>query len=159
MSQAWIPKEPVSDDTKRKVSLYECYAHTIYEMVKLHIPKYSSRFSRKEFTYQQLLAAAIYGRSQEMAWRDIEQHLLCSDRIANIFEFTAIPTHKTLWKAFDKTDGVLFDKLFEESKTLFTEIRAYTRSSNKSKEAIIDSTGYKEDSASFYYSKRAGKKA
>lgn len=57
-----------------KVSIYELYAIEIYEMVKSVVPKYRHKFSPKRYTYWQMLSASIYGRTQEMKYRDIVEH-------------------------------------------------------------------------------------
>ena len=98
-----------------KVSIYKLYAIEIYEMVKSVIPKYRHKFSPKRYTYWQMLSASIYGRTQEMKYRDIVEHLLISDSIRKVFEFEEVPSHKSLWEAFDATDEKILNELFEKS--------------------------------------------
>lgn len=106
-----------------KISIYESYAKEIYEMVKTAVPKYRHKFSQKRYTYWQMLSASIYGRVQGMAYRDIEEYLLASDRIKDVFEFKEVPSYKSLWEAFDKTDEKILNELFEKSVERFNIIK------------------------------------
>jgi len=111
---------------KQKISLYELYAKEIYEMVKKEVPIHRNKFSPKRYTNWQLLSAVIYGKTQEMTYRQIVDHLLISDTLRSILEFQEVPSHKTLWESFDMASEDVFKMLFEQSIELFNTLKKDT---------------------------------
>ncbi len=132
-----------------KVTRREIVAKVCYEVCGRVLPKYTSKRGPKKYEFWQLIAMFLYGLIYNLTYRDIEEEFLVSEVLRKALNLKEVPDYTTICKAVKKLREEDLRKLLEESSKLLgvkLEILA------------IDSTGLREDNASFYYAKRSGKK-
>ncbi len=91
----------------------------------------------------------LYGLIYILTYRDIEEDFLVNKVLRKALNLKEVPDYTTICKAVKRLKEEDLRKLLEESNKLLgvkLEILA------------VDSTGLREDNASFYYAKRSGKK-
>lgn len=133
---------------KRKISHYQVVAKIAYEVAKSHLPLYCHKNSPHRFTWPQLTACVLMTFYLNFSYRDMEDWLLVSDTICRSLHLKAIPDHTTLCRAFHKLSIGLLRSL----QRLLLE-----RMQLKEFAIGIDSTGFRTDQASAYYSFRNGR--
>jgi transposase len=89
---------------------------------------------------------------KNISFRDLEQLLLSSGDMCRVLGLRTVPDYSTFNRAYNRVSGKQIQKLLE--KTL--EVIGINIASSIL--FACDSTGFKEDSASFYYALRSGKK-
>ena len=89
----------------------------------------------------------LYGLMYNLAYRDIEEEFRISGVLRKALK--EVPDYSTICKAVKRLREEDLKKLLEESSKLICV---------KLEVLAIDSTGLREDNASFYYIKRSGKK-
>lgn len=80
------------------------------------LPKYSSKFSRQDFTLPQLFACLVVKEHQRKGYRDIEALLRDAPHWCRAIGMKKVPDHNTLWRAFHALNlsgraGALLDRL------------------------------------------------
>lgn len=133
---------------KRKISHYHVVAEIAYEVAKSHLPLYCHKNSPHRFTWPQLTACVLMTFYLDCSYRDMEDWLLVSDRICRSLNLQEIPDHTTLCRAFHKLGIGLLRSL---QRLLLDRMRL------KEFAIGIDSTGFRTDQASAYYSFRNGR--
>ncbi len=117
------------------------------------LPMYSHPKSPHIYCLPQLISCVllkIYMRN--MSFRDLEELLLSSGDMCRVLGLRTVPDYWTFNRAYTRVCGKQIQKLLE--KTL--EVIGIGMSGSIL--FACDSTGFKEDSASFYYALRSGKK-
>ena len=132
-----------------KITRKEIVAKVCYEVCRRVLPRYSNKRGPKKYEFWQLIAMFLYGLIYNLTYRDIEEEFLVSEVLRKALNLKEVPDYTTICKAVKRLREEDLRKLLEESSKLLgvkLEILA------------IDSTGLREDNASFYYAKRSGKK-
>ena len=132
-----------------KVTRKEIVAKVCYKVCRRVLPRYSSKRGPKKYEFWQLIAMFLYGLIYNLTYRDIEEEFLVSEVLRKALNLKEVPDYTTICKAVKRLREEDLRKLLKESSKLLgvkLEILA------------IDSTGLREDNASFYYAKRNGKK-
>ena len=116
---------------------------------------YSHPKSPHKYSLPQLLSCVLLKiYIKNISFRDLEELLLSSEDMCRVLGLRAVPNYSTLSRAHsrvsDKQIQLLVEKVLE---VIFTHAKI-----NSSMVFACDSTGFKEDSASFYYALRSGKK-
>jgi IS5 family transposase len=132
---------------KRK-SHYQLVAEIAYDLAKKQLPIYRHKNSPQRFTWPQLVACVLMTFYLDYSYRDMEDWLLVSDRICQSLDLQDIPDHSTLCRAFHRI-GIVGLRAMQ--RLLLQQAHL--------KETIvgIDSTGFRTDQASAYYSFRSGR--
>lgn len=71
-----------------------------YELAKLFLPNYSSKFSRRDFTLPQLFACLVLREHQKKSYLGVEALLEDSPRWRSAIGLIRTPDSNTLWRAF-----------------------------------------------------------
>lgn len=122
-------------------------------VTKQSVPMYTHKKSPHKYNFPQLLSCVllkIYIRN--ISYRDLEDLLMSWADIREELGLRAVPDHSTLCRAQNRVTNKQIRRILEK----VVEIVA-----NKISRAILfacDSTGFKEDVASFYYALRSKKK-
>ena len=117
------------------------------------VPMYTHKKSPHKYIFPQLLSCVllkIYMRN--ISYRDLEELLMSWKDIREELGLRAVPDHSTLCRAQNRVTNKQIQRMLEK----IVEVIA-----NKIGRAILfacDSTGFKEDVASFYYALRSKKK-
>lgn len=133
---------------KRKISHYQRVAEIAYAIAKQHVPLYRHKNSPHRFTWPQLVTCVLMTFYLDCSYRDMEDWLLVSETICRLLNLQEVPDHTTLCRAFHKLDIRLLRAL---QRLLLQRMRL------KEVAMGIDSTGFRTDQASAYYSFRNGR--
>lgn len=133
---------------KRKISHYQRVAEIAYAIAKQHVPLYRHKNSPHRFTWPQLVTCVLMTFYLDCSYRDMEDWLLVSETICRLLNLQEVPDHTTLCRAFHKLDIRLLRAL---QRLLLQRLRL------KEVAMGIDSTGFRTDQASAYYSFRNGR--
>jgi len=71
-----------------------------YRLASQCLPKYSCKFSRKDFTLPQLFACLVVHEHQKQTYRGIEALLRDAHHWCRDIGMRKVPDHNTLWRAF-----------------------------------------------------------
>src|SRR5579862_5691597 len=87
-----------------------------FELARGALPRYSSKFSRHDFTLPQLFACLIVKEHQRKSYREVELLLRDSDHWCRDIGMKKVPDHNTLCRAFhtlnlNRRAGKLLDRL------------------------------------------------
>ena len=133
---------------KKRNSHYQRVAEIAYDLAKKQLPLYRHKNSPHRYTWPQLAACVLMTFYLDCSYREMEDWLLVCDKICRSLDLQEIPDHSTLCRAFHHIGiGVL--RAMQ---------RLLLRKANLQEALIgIDSTGFRTDQASAYYSFRSGK--
>ncbi len=113
------------------------------------LPKYSSKFSRKDFTLPQLFACLVVREHQKQTYRGVEALLRDSEHwCRDIGMKKKVPDHNTLWRAF----GTL--NLDRRGKLLDVLVQWFAVARQLGETAATDSTCYDTHHRSRHYEQR-----
>ncbi len=118
------------------------------------LPMYTHKKSPHKYSFPQLLSCVllkIYIRN--ISYRDLEELLLSSESMCRVLGLKAVPHYSTLSRAHNRVSDEQIQRLLEKVVELVATTKIYG-----SWVFACDSTGFKEDAASFYYAQRSGKK-
>ena len=132
-----------------RITRKEKVARTSYEICQKVLPRYSSNRGPKKYEFWQLIAMFLYGIIYNLTYRDLGEEFLVSEVLKSALNLKEVPHYSTICKAVKRLKEEDLKKLLEESAKLLNV---------KLEVLAIDSTGLREDNASFYYAKRSGKK-
>jgi len=132
-----------------KDSTYLSFIEIALEIAKLVSP-YSSKYSKKTFTQQQLLVLLILKQKLKLSYRELIEDMKTRDSILIMLGLYKLPAPSTL---------IMFAKRVKCSllKDLIGSCINLTR--RKKIDIGIDSTGYHLEDGSYHYRKRLGKQA
>ena len=87
-----------------------------FALARQTLPRYSSKFSRHDFTLPQLFACLVVKEHQRKSYREAEALLRDSDHWCRDIGMQKVPDHNTLWNAFHALNlgrraGKLMDRL------------------------------------------------
>lgn len=117
------------------------------------LPMYSHPKSPHIYCLPQLISCVLLKiYMKNISFRDLEELLLSSGDMCRVLGLKTVPDYSTFNRAYNRVSGKHIQKLLE--KTLEVIGIGMTGSIL----FACDSTGFKEDSASFYYALRSGKK-
>jgi hypothetical protein len=130
-----------------------------YFISKKSLPQYSHHKSPHIYSFPQLIACnllKIYIRN--IPFRDLEELMNASWELRNAIGLEFVPDHSTFHRAQRKISDEQIQKLFDETIEIFKKFLNFFQRLIFGFLTSCDSTGFREDSASFYYAKRSGKK-
>lgn len=119
------------------------FASECMEYVRLVMPKYSSKYSRKDFTQHQLATLVCLMRKYKPKYRDFTEMLQVMDGLKEFLGLGKTPHFTTLDKFFLRMKGVMLGMLMELS------------IGESSGDASVDSTCLDRRHASKHYVKRS----
>jgi len=112
------------------------------------LPKYSHKKSKHTYLFPSLIACSLLKLYiKNLDWRGLEELLKSSSDMQKILGWERVPDHSTLHRAFQKLQEEQIQKLFLQVLKFFKPSGILS----------CDSTGLREDSASFYFSIRSKK--
>jgi len=123
-----------------------------YELAKLTLPDYSSKFSRKDFTLPQLFACLVLREHQKKSYLGVEALLEDSPSWRAAIGLSRTPDSNTLWRAFQdlvKPGGLqrMLDQMAAEAKR-----RGLIR--GRLRPVALDSTMFESHHVSRHFEKR-----
>ena len=118
------------------------FAEACWGLVRRVIPEYSSKYSRKDFTQQQLAVLACLMKKYKSKYRDFIELIEPMDRLKNFLGLKKIPHFTTLNKFFLKMENAVLSVLLQLSV------------GESSGVASVDATGFDRRHASKQYLNR-----
>ncbi len=117
------------------------------------VPMYTHQKSPHKYSFPQLISCVLLKiYMKNISYRDLEELLICWADVREELGLRAVPDHSTLCRAQNRVTNKQIQRLLEKIVKLIA---------HKIRRAILfacDSTGFKEDVASFYYALRSKKK-
>jgi hypothetical protein len=133
---------------KQRISHYQLVAELAYDLAKNQLPIYCHKNSPHRYQWPQLVACVLMTFYLDLSYRDMEEWLWASDKICKALNLQSIPDHSTLCRAFRK---IGMDVLRSLHRLLLSRYKLCETAIG------IDSTGFRTDQASAYYSFRNGR--
>jgi len=133
---------------KNRKSHYQLVAEIAYAIAKNQLPVYRHKNSPHRFTWPQLVACVLMTFYLDYSYRDMEDWLLVSDKICQSLDLQEIPDYSTLCRAFHRIGLVSLQAM---------QRLLLRQAALKEVSVGIDSTGFRTDQASAYYSFRNGR--
>jgi Transposase DDE domain len=126
-----------------------------YHLAKDALPEFSSKFSRRDFTWPQLFACLVLKEFEKKDYRGIEQFLWDCGDLRRAIGLTKAPDHTTLHRASSAIMALpraqkLLDKLIEFA-------RLCKMLGKKVALAAMDSSGFEAHHVSSYFVRRRAK--
>jgi hypothetical protein len=141
-------KETIKRSSGRFISFVK---HAFSLVQSSHLPRYSSKYSRKDYTQHQLLTILLFKEYRKQDYRTIIWDLEEMDRIRETLGLSTLPHFTTLQKFLGRIKPIYFDILLKSTLKIFyspDDIIPIT---------AIDSSGFTSGYCSHYYSERTGK--
>lgn len=133
---------------RSKISRYQLVAEIAYNLAKKQLPLYCHKNSPHRYQWPQLVACVLMTFYLDLSYRDMEEWFWTSEKICKALDLQTIPDHSTLCRAFRKIGIEVIRSLQRLLLGQFT-LREVSIG--------IDSTGFRTDQASAYYSFRNGR--
>jgi IS5 family transposase len=114
-----------------------------YDLAQRSIPKYSHKYSRKDFTQHQLITLNLIRIKCDWTYRQTIEWFRWMTPLRDHLNLDSMPDHTTLYHAFDRMSLTIGRLLLSESLEPF----------NLSGFCGIDATGFERSVASTYYAK------
>lgn len=133
---------------KHRISHYQLVAVIAYDLAKEQLPMYCHKNSPHRYQWTQLVACVLLTFYLDLSYRDMEEWLWTSDKVCRALNLHSIPDHSTLCRTFQK---IRIEVLRSLQKSLLNRYKLRELAIG------IDSTGFRTDQASAYYSFRNGR--
>jgi IS5 family transposase len=121
------------------------FVHEAYSIVKQQLPKYSSKYSRKDFTLHQLVVLNLIRIRHEFEYREAVDLVGYMTPIRDTLELDDMPHFTTVQKAMDRVNAWKVRWILKES----------ARRMNPSGRAAMDATGFDRHWSSRHYTQCA----
>jgi len=141
-------KETIKRSSGRYISFVK---HAFSLVQSSHISRYSSKYSRRDYTQHQLLTILLFKEYRKQDYRTIICDLEEMDRIRETLGLSTLPHFTTLQKFLGRIKPIYFDILLKCTLKIFyspDDVIPIT---------AIDSSGFTSGYCSHYYSFRTGK--
>lgn len=116
-----------------------------YDLAQRSVPKYSTKYSRKDFTQHQLITLNLIRIKCDWTYRQTIGWFRWMTPLRDHLELDTMPDHTTLYHAFDRMSLTIGRLLSDESLDPF-DLSGFSG---------IDATGFERSVASQYYAKTA----
>ncbi len=124
-------------------TVYISFASEACRQAKRLLKRYSSKFSRRDFTQPQLMALAGMHQRFRLKWRELEDLVTEMPRLRGALGLRKAPDFSTIPKFLKRIPARMLDRFF---------------GSGKCDVLGIDASGFSSTAASPHYEKRCGKK-
>jgi hypothetical protein len=122
-------------------------AKLAYHIAQQTLPTYSHPKSRHDYTLPQRVACVLLKIYLNYTYRELEEWLLATDQVRQALELTRVPDHTTLYRTFAKLSQAQWQQLND---ALLQHLQV------KEATVAVDTTGFRNDTASAYYQSRRG---
>jgi hypothetical protein len=122
-------------------------AKLAYHIAQQTLPTYAHPKSRHDYTFPQRVACVMLKIYLNYTYRDLEEWLLATDQVRQALQLSRVPDHTTLYRTFAKLSQQQWQQL-NDALLQHLSVQEMT--------VAVDTTGFRNDTASAYYQSRRG---
>jgi hypothetical protein len=121
------------------------------QVSKAVLPRYRSRFSKRQFTQPQLLAILCLMRYEDWTFREAEVRLGEHRELRQALGLASVPDFTTLYRFLKRLDDTTIDRAVGET---VRRLRGSRRRGRRRARAAVDATGLAQGAVSTFFVRR-----
>lgn len=131
------------------------FARTAISVIKDVVPLYRSKFSKRIFSQQQLLAILCLMRFEDWTFRETEVRLREHSELHNALDLHQVPDYTTVYRFLRRVDDALVNRVLSETACRVPKTTGDGQSGTAAKSTVaVDGTGLSGTSVSTFFINR-----
>ncbi len=127
------------------------FARIALQVSRAVLPRYRSRFSKRQFTQPQLLAILCLMRYEDWTFREAEVRLGEHRELRQVLGLGRVPDFTTLYRFLQRLDDQTIDRAVDET---VRRLRGSLRQKRKRARVAVDATGLAQGAVSTFFVRR-----
>ena len=127
------------------------FARIALQVSRAVLPRYRSRFSKRQFTQPQLLAILCLMRYEDWTFREAEVRLGEHRELRQVLGLVSVPDFTTLYRFLQRLDDQTIDRAVGET---VRRLRGSLRQERKRARVAVDATGLAQGAVSTFFVRR-----
>jgi hypothetical protein len=127
------------------------FARIALQVSRAVLPRYRSRFSKRQFTQPQLLAILCLMRYEDWTFREAEVRLSEHRELRQVLGLVSVPDFTTLYRFLQRLDDQTIDRAVGET---VRRLRGSLRHRRKRVRVAVDATGLAQGAVSTFFVRR-----
>lgn len=127
------------------------FARIALQVSRAVLPRYRSRFSKRQFTQPQLLAILCLMRYEDWTFREAEVRLSEHRELRQVLGLASVPDFTTLYRFLQRLDDQTIDRAVGET---VRRLRGSLRQKRKRARVAVDATGLAQGAVSTFFVRR-----
>jgi len=127
------------------------FARIALQVSRAVLPRYRSRFSKRQFTQPQLLAILCLMRYEDWTFREAEVRLSEHRELRQVLGLVSVPDFTTLYRFLQRLDDQTIDRAVGET---VRRLRGSLRQKRKRARVAVDATGLAQGAVSTFFVRR-----
>ena len=127
------------------------FARIALQVSRAVLPRYRSRFSKRQFTQPQLLAILCLMRYEDWTFREAEVRLSEHRELRQVLGLVSVPDFTTLYRFLQRLDDQTIDRAVGET---VRRLRGSLRQKRKRARVAVDATGLAQGAVSTFFMRR-----
>jgi hypothetical protein len=127
------------------------FARIALQVGRAVLPRYRSRFSKRQFTQPQLLAILCLMRYEDWTFREAEVRLSEHRELRQVLGLVSVPDFTTLYRFLQRLDDQTIDRAVGET---VRRLRGSLRQGRKRARVAVDATGLAQGAVSTFFVRR-----
>src|SRR5215813_7986945 len=127
------------------------FARIALQVAKAVLPRYRSRFSKRQFTQPQLLAILCLMRYEDWTFREAEVRLSEHRELRQALGLTSVPDFTTLYRFLQRLDDQIIDQAVGDT---VRRLRGTRRKGRRRARVGVDATGLAQGAVSTFFVRR-----
>ena len=127
------------------------FARIALQVSRAVLPRYRSRFSKRQFTQPQLLAILCLMRYEDWTFREAEVRLSEHRELRQVLGLVSVPGFTTLYRFLQRLDDQTIDRAVGET---VRRLRGSLRHGRKRVRVAVDATGLAQGAVSTFFVRR-----
>ena len=127
------------------------FARIALQVSRAVLPRYRSRFSKRQFTQPQLLAILCLMRYEDWTFREAEVRLGEHRELRQVLGLGSVPDFTTLYRFLQRLDDQTIDRAVDET---VRRLRGSLRQKRKRARVAVDATGSAQGAVSTFFVRR-----
>jgi Transposase domain (DUF772) len=132
------------------------FARIALQVGRAVLPRYRSRFSKRQFTQPQLLAILCLMRYEDWTFREAEVRLGEHRELRQVLGLVSVPDFTTLYRFLQRLDDQTIDRAVGET---VRRLRGSLRQGRKRARVAVDATGLAQGAVSTFCAPHASSRA
>jgi len=127
------------------------FARIALQVSRAVLPRYRSRFSKRQFTQPQLLAILCLMRYEDWTFREAEVRLSEHRELRQVLGLVSVPDFTTLYRFLQRLDDHTIDRAVGET---VRRLRGSLRQKRRRARVAVDATGLAQGAVSTFFVRR-----